>query len=59
MAELMNDVASDIFNLANFGRAAIYESKNVLLVKSITISRFYEESLDYARQLDPYKVGIG
>ena len=54
----MNFVGVDIFNLANCSRAAIYDSKNMLLVKSITLPRYHEKALDYAEQLNADSYGL-
>jgi hypothetical protein len=54
----MNLVGVDIFNLANCSRAAIYDSKNMLLVKSITLPRYHDTTLDYAEQLNADSFGL-
>jgi hypothetical protein len=56
--DLMNFVAVDIFNLANCSRAAIYDSKNMFLVKSITVPSYSDKLLGYAELLNADSYGV-
>ena len=54
----MNLVAADIFNQPNCSRAALYDCKNMFLVKSITLPRYHQKALDYSKKLNPVDFGI-
>lgn len=58
MIDIMNRVAADIFTLANCSRAGLYDSKNMFLVKSITLPKYYDENFEYANKLDPLDFGL-
>lgn len=54
----MGLVAVDIFNLANASQAAFTDSRNLFLAFSITLARFQETTLAFAKRLDPTKFGL-
>lgn len=56
--ELMNCVAADISNLAYCSRAAIYDAKNMFLVKSIALPTYQELNLAYSKKLNPDSFGL-
>ena len=54
----MTLAAGDIFSLANCTRAAFYDSKNMFLVRSITMPRNHDKILEFAKRLNPVKFGL-
>lgn len=55
---LMVLAAGDIFTLANCTRAAFYDSKNMFLVRSITMPRNHDIVLGCAKRMNPLKFGL-
>ena len=58
MIELMNYVARDIFTLGCASRAAYVDSQNVLLMASITLARYQESVMSYAKNLNYKDTGL-
>lgn len=58
MISLMSLAASDIFNLSNCGRAAVSETKNVFLVKSILTPLLCQKALEFANDLSVDALGL-
>ena len=54
----MNLVAADIFNLANCARAGIYDTVNMLLIKSFTQQQYQDEMLSYIKRLNLDNLGL-
>lgn len=54
----MKAVASDLFNMANAARAALYDCKNMFYTKSILLANYADKVIEYANKIKPEQMGI-
>ena len=50
---MMKAVASDLFNMANAARAALYDCKNMFYTKSILLANYADKVIEYANKIKP------
>lgn len=55
----MSLTVTDIFNMANQSRVALFESSNMLLVRSVILPRYNEVVLAYSKRLNADNFGLG